>query len=63
VGLCGAQGSGKSTIAAATARLLQAQGLKAMTLSLDDFYLSREARGWLARKIHPLMAVRGPPDA
>lgn len=61
VGLCGAQGSGKSTIAKATVALLQAQGLKAVTLSLDDFYLSREARGWLARKIHPLMAVRGPP--
>lgn len=61
VGLCGAQGSGKSTIAAATVRLLQAQGLNAITLSLDDFYLSREARGWLSRKVHPLLAVRGPP--
>lgn len=61
IGLCGAQGSGKSTIAKATARLLEAQGLTAVTLSLDDFYLSREARDWLARKVHPLMAVRGPP--
>ncbi|HEX7947309.1 MAG TPA: kinase [Phenylobacterium sp.] len=61
VGLCGAQGSGKSTVAAATVRLLQAQGLAAVALSLDDFYLSREARSWLADKVHPLMAVRGPP--
>lgn len=61
VGLCGAQGAGKSTVAAATVRLLQAQGLSAVALSLDDFYLSREARGWLADKVHPLMAVRGPP--
>lgn len=61
MGLCGAQGSGKSTIAAATVRLLQAQGLSAITLSLDDFYLSREARGWLSRKVHPLLSVRGPP--
>lgn len=61
MGLCGAQGSGKSTIAAATVRLLQADGLHAVALSLDDFYLSREARSWLARKVHPLMAVRGPP--
>lgn len=61
VGLCGAQGSGKSTIAAATARLLQEQGLSALALSLDDFYLGREARGWLAKRVHPLLAVRGPP--
>jgi D-glycerate 3-kinase len=61
IGLCGAQGSGKSTIAAATTTILNAQGLKAVTLSLDDFYLSREARGWLAGKVHPLLSVRGPP--
>lgn len=61
VGLCGAQGSGKSTISDAATAILSAQGLKAVTLSLDDFYLSREARAWLARKVHPLMAVRGPP--
>ena len=61
VGLCGAQGSGKSTISEAATAILCAQGLKAVTLSLDDFYLSREARAWLARKVHPLMAVRGPP--
>ena len=61
LGLCGAQGSGKSTIAAATTAILNSHGLKAITLSLDDFYLSREARGWLAGKVHPLMAVRGPP--
>ena len=61
LGLCGAQGSGKSTIAAATVRLLAASGLNAVAVSLDDFYLSREARAWLADKVHPLMAVRGPP--
>jgi len=61
VGLCGAQGSGKSTIAAATVRILEAQGLNAVCLSLDDFYLSRDARTWLAEKVHPLLAVRGPP--
>ncbi len=61
IGLCGAQGSGKSTIARATVHLLTATGRKAVALSLDDFYLSREARGWLADKVHPLLAVRGPP--
>lgn len=61
VGLCGAQGSGKSTIAAATVRLLAARGLHAACVSLDDFYLSRDARMWLADKVHPLLRVRGPP--
>lgn len=61
IGLCGAQGSGKSTVAAAAVRLLEARGLKAAAISLDDFYLGREARGWLAGKIHRLLQVRGPP--
>lgn len=61
VGLCGPQGSGKSTIAAATARLLAQRGLKAVAISLDDFYLGREARSWLAGKVHRLLQVRGPP--
>lgn len=61
VGLCGPQGSGKSTIAAATARLLQDRGLSAATLSLDDVYLPRSARRTLARTVHPLFVTRGPP--
>jgi D-glycerate 3-kinase len=61
VGLCGAQGSGKSTIAGATVRLLSERGLDAVAISLDDFYLGREARRWLAGQVHPLLAVRGPP--
>ncbi|WP_374470468.1 kinase [Phenylobacterium sp.] len=61
LGLCGAQGSGKSTIARATARLLEARGLTAVALSLDDFYLPKAARLQLAKDVHPLLAVRGPP--
>ncbi len=61
LGLCGAQGSGKSTIAAAAVALLRSEGLNAVCLSLDDVYLGREARAWLAGKVHPLLAVRGPP--
>ena len=61
VGVCGAQGSGKSTIAAATAQLLAERGLKAVAISLDDFYLGREARSWLAGRVHRLLQVRGPP--
>ena len=61
VGLCGAQGSGKSTIAAATVGLLRARGLHAVALSLDDVYLGHDARLWLAEQVHPLVQVRGPP--
>lgn len=61
VGLCGAQGSGKTTIARYAVRLLESRGLRAVALSLDDFYLTHEARQRLARQVHPLLAVRGPP--
>ena len=61
LGLCGAQGSGKSTVVAATKRLLERRGLSTVAVSLDDFYLPREARQRLAAEAHPLFAVRGPP--
>jgi D-glycerate 3-kinase len=61
VGLCGAQGSGKSTIAAATAGLVAARGLSASVLSLDDVYLGRAERLRLASRVHPLLSTRGPP--
>ena len=61
IGLCGAQGSGKSTIARFAARLLEQRGMRAIALSLDDFYLTHDARQRLAREVHPLLATRGPP--
>jgi len=61
LGLCGAQGSGKSTIAQAVQRILETRGLSAATLSLDDFYLARAERDRLAREVHPLLVIRGPP--
>jgi D-glycerate 3-kinase len=61
IGLCGAQGSGKSTIAAYAKLLLEARGVRTVALSLDDFYLTHDARQRLAREVHPLLAVRGPP--
>jgi D-glycerate 3-kinase len=61
IGLCGAQGSGKSTIANYTVGLLEERGQRAVALSLDDFYLTHEARQRLAREVHPLLATRGPP--
>jgi len=61
IGLSGPQGSGKSAIVAVTKRLLQARGVSTVTLSMDDFYLTRDARQRLAREVHPLLATRGPP--
>ena len=61
VGLCGAQGSGKSTAAAALAGLLAQQDLPAAVLSIDDFYYTRAERERLARDVHPLLLTRGVP--
>lgn len=60
-GLCGPQGSGKSTTAAFLKLLLEAEGRRVAALSLDDLYLTREERADLAQHIHPLLAVRGVP--
>lgn len=61
VGLAGPQGSGKSTLAAGLARRLTAGRLRPAVLSLDDLYLRRAERRTLAERVHPLLAVRGPP--
>jgi D-glycerate 3-kinase len=61
VGVCGPQGSGKTTAALVLRRLLQAGGLRVIILSLDDLYLPRAERLSLAAEVHPLLATRGPP--
>jgi D-glycerate 3-kinase len=61
LGLCGSQGSGKSTVSAALEQGLAADGIGCATLSLDDLYKTRAARERLARAVHPLFATRGPP--
>ncbi len=62
VGVQGAQGTGKSTLAALLAMLLQQHhGLVVAQLSLDDFYLDRGQRRQLAEEVHPLLATRGVP--
>jgi D-glycerate 3-kinase len=61
VGLCGAQGSGKSTAAAALVEILQQDDLPAVALSIDDFYLPRAERMALAQSVHPLLITRGVP--
>lgn len=59
--IAGLQGSGKSTLAAQIAVLAQTRGLRLAVLSIDDFYLGRQARQRLANEVHPLLATRGPP--
>lgn len=60
-GISGGQGAGKTTLAHLTCEALQALGVNSLSLSLDDFYLSRARRAELAGSIHPLLATRGVP--
>lgn len=62
IGLCGPQGSGKSTMAKVLEALLrELHSFSVAILSLDDLYLPREARGRLALEVHPLLITRGVP--
>lgn len=62
VGINGAQGTGKSTLAEflqiAAGKIL---GWRAAAISIDDFYLTRAERQKLGRDVHPLFATRGVP--
>lgn len=62
LGVHGAQGCGKSTLAALIKWYLEGHcGLRVAQLSLDDFYLTRDQRQDLAGSVHPLFATRGVP--
>ncbi|ESQ91824.1 hypothetical protein [Asticcacaulis benevestitus] len=61
IGLCGAQGSGKTTVTKAMGEALRRDGLRVASLSLDDLYLTRDARQRLSQDVHPLLTTRGPP--
>ena len=61
VGLAGGQGAGKSTLSSAIIAAGRHFGLRVVSLSIDDFYLTRPEREALAGRVHPLMATRGPP--
>jgi len=61
VGINGAQGTGKSTLARYLQLDLAQRGCNAVVLSLDDFYLTRAERQALAAQQHPLLATRGVP--
>jgi D-glycerate 3-kinase len=62
LGINGAQGAGKSTLAAFLADYLRTNArYNVATLSIDDLYLTRAERDELARTVHPLLATRGVP--
>ena len=62
VGLNGSQGSGKTTVCDyLRSHLRENFSLRVLSLSLDDFYLTRAERQGLADRVHPLLATRGVP--
>ncbi len=61
LGLCGAQGSGKTTLASALARRFEAEGTRTALLSIDDLYRTRSERNRLGETIHALLRTRGVP--
>lgn len=61
VGICGGQGSGKSTLTDFLQLAWDHLGLHSAGFSLDDIYLTRIERRQLARDVHPLLETRGVP--
>ena len=62
LGINGAQGTGKSTLADLICKYLAvAHDRSTVVLSIDDLYLTRAQRQALAKDVHPLLATRGVP--
>jgi D-glycerate 3-kinase len=62
LGINGAQGTGKSTLATLLALLLESEyKLKPAQFSIDDLYRTRSERNDLGKQIHPLLSTRGVP--
>ena len=60
--LSGSQGSGKSTLAKLLKLVIEKYYTKkVMLLSIDDYYLCKNKRLKLSKKIHPLLLTRGVP--
>ena len=60
--IAGSQGSGKSTLTIVLKLVLEKfYKKKVMLLSIDDYYLSKNKRLELSKKIHPLLITRGVP--
>jgi len=62
LGVNGAQGTGKSTLADVLSIALGLNnGLKVAVLSIDDLYLTKQERKALSAEVHPLLQTRGVP--
>ena len=62
LGINGAQGTGKSTLADFILEYLAVEHDRiTVVLSIDDLYLTRAQRQALARDVHPLLGTRGVP--
>lgn len=62
IGVNGAQGAGKTTFCTLMKLVLEGgYGLKVLSISIDDLYLSRADREKLAKSVHPLFITRGVP--
>ena len=62
LGINGAQGTGKSTLAHLVSEYLAKEhGRKVVILSIDDIYLTRDERESLSERVHPLLRTRGVP--
>ena len=61
LGIGGGQGAGKTTLSRLLVRALSDLEIPAVSLSLDDFYLTHRQREVLARDVHPLLQTRGVP--
>lgn len=61
VGICGAQGSGKTTLCKRLQERFEAAGRSVAVLSIDDLYLPAVERQKLSQSVHPLLRTRGVP--
>ena len=62
LGINGAQGTGKSTLAAYLALSFGESGEQTVAIfSIDDFYLTKAERQTLSQSVHPLLATRSVP--
>src|SRR5688572_28016765 len=55
VGVCGSQGSGRSTVCKTLTAHFTQSGLRVANLSIDDLYLPLAERVKLAKNVHPLL--------
>lgn len=61
VGLSGGQGAGKTTLAQLLVAAYGLKGMRCVSVSIDDFYLTHDERRALSLTTHPLLATRGVP--